>query len=165
MKSYLKFQIPILLLLILLCMFYESSAQPRMRFKARRVLRRTAVTIFAAQKDLKQNRVFTGQFSKAVAHQRFAKRLFFRGMYARAIHHSRRARMLAFQVIKANKGVVAKEWEPDAEEQIHDTNSPTDKQLDDEITKEMPDAANLKDEDLVDSILQDVDVEDIAGDH
>src|SRR3990172_5435572 len=94
-----------------------SDAQPLQRHKARKVIHRTAVAIFAAQKAVREHKVFTGHLARSVAHQRLAKRLFLRGMYLRAIHHSRRARLLAFRAMDANRCPVSKEWRFDPEEE------------------------------------------------
>lgn len=140
----------------------DISAQPRLRFKTNKVIRRTAVVIVAAHHQLKTNRHFTGNFARAVAHQRFAKRQFVLGNFRRAIHHSRRARMLALTVIRDNKGAAKKEWEFSADENPpQGKDNPTDTQLDQELTKDNPNQT-FNDEDLVDKILDDIDVEDIA---
>jgi hypothetical protein len=143
----------------------EITAQPRMRFKTNRVLKRTAVVLVGAHHQLKLNRHFTGNFARAVAHQRFAKRQYAQGNFRRAIHHSRRARMLALTVIRDNKGTPKKEWEftseenPPQEKAAND--NPTDAQLDDELLKDNPNQT-FKDEDLVEKVLDDIDVEDIT---
>ena len=140
----------------------DISAQPRLRFKTNRVLRRTAVVLVAAHHQLKLNHHFTGNFARAVAHQRFAKRQYVLGNFRRAIHHSRRARLLALTVIRDNKGAPKKEWEFTAEENPPPgKDNPTDAQLDDELVKDNPNQA-FKDEDLVEKALDDIDVEDIV---
>jgi len=150
--------------LILTGVFSEVAARPGMRFKANKVIRKTAVVIHAAHKQLKLNKHFTGNFARAVAHQRFAKRQYLRGNFRSAIHHSRRARMLALTVIRDNKGTTQKDWEPSQEENIAaGKDNPTDAELDAELMKDNP---NLKfsDEELVDAALDDIDVDDIVND-
>ena len=140
----------------------DVTAQPRLRFKTNRVLRRTAVVIIAAHHQLKLNHHFTGNFARAVAHQRFAKRQYSVGNFRRAIHHSRRARLLALTVIRDNKGTPKKEWEFTAEENNpQGKDNPTDEQLDDELSKDNPNQT-FKDEDLTDKVLDDINVEDIT---
>ncbi len=92
------------------------SAQPVMREKAKNVINRTATVIFTAHKWTLANHVFTGNLKKAVAHQRFAIKLFNEGKYMKAIHHSRRARELARLQIEANKGTYPAGFEPTADE-------------------------------------------------
>jgi hypothetical protein len=150
--------------LVLTGVFSEVTAQPRMRFKANKVIRRTAVVLHAAHKQLKINKHFTGNFAKAVAHQRFAKRQYMRGNFRSAIHHSRRARMLGLTVIRDNKGTPQKDWELSKEENMAGgKDNPTDAELDAELTKDNP---NLKfsDEELVDAVIDDIDVEEIVND-
>ena len=153
------------LALLLSGVFSELTARPGMRFKANRVIRKTAMVLHAAGKQLKLNKHFTGNFARAVAHQRFAKRQYMRGNFVSAIHHSRRARMLAFMVISDNNGgAPPQEWEFTPEEKASaGKDNPTDAQLDNELMKDNP---NLKfsDEELMDAALDDIDVEDVAND-
>src|SRR5215212_4755223 len=131
----------------------ELTAQPRMRFKANKVIRRTAVVIHAAHKQLKINKHFTGNFARAVAHQRFAKRQYLRGNFRSAIHHSRRARMLALTVIRDNKGTPEKQWEFSADENTPPgKDNPSDAQLDSDLMKENPNLI-FSDEELMDKVL------------
>jgi hypothetical protein len=160
-----RYSILVLFSLLLSGVLTEATAQPRLRFKTNRVLRKTAVVLVAAHHQLKLNHHFTGNFARAVAHQRFAKRQYAQGNFRRAIHHSRRARMLALTVIRDNKGTPKKEWEfaadenapvgKDAKENI------TDAQLDEELMKDNPNQT-FNDEDLVEKALEDIDVEDIV---
>lgn len=142
----------------------EISTQPRLRFKANKAIRKTAVVIHAAHKQLKIHKHFTGNFAKAVAHQRFAKRQYTRGNYRSAVHHARRAKMLALMVIKDNKGTPDKEWELSPEEKTAaGKDTPTNEQLDSELMKENPNQA-FSDEELMDKVLDDIDVEEIVND-
>src|SRR5436190_11508038 len=136
--------------LLLTGVFSEVTAQPRMRFKANKVIRRTAIVLHAAHKQLKINKQFTGNFAKAIAHQRFARRQYMRGNFRSAIHHSRRARMLARMVIQDNKGMPPKEAEFTGDENAGGKDNPTDTELDAELIKDNP---NLKfsDEELMDA--------------
>jgi len=55
--------------------------------------------------------------TKAIHHQKFARRLYREGMYGRAIHHSFRARELAYVAMKTNKGEVRQEFRTLREEE------------------------------------------------
>ena len=140
----------------------DVAAQPRLRFKANKVLRRTTVVIVAAHHQLKINKHFTGNFARAVAHQRFAKRQYVLGNFLRAIHHSRRARLLAMTVIRDNKGTPKKEWQFTPEENISaGKDNPSDEELEQELLKDNP-SQTFNDQDLIDKVLDDIDVEDIT---
>lgn len=136
----------------------ELYGQRAMRIKAHRVIRRTAVIILAAHKNVKEGKVYTGDLARSIAHQKFARSLYRRGMFVRAIHHSRRARLLAVMAIKANKGADVAEAKADAEEEELMKNSPSDDELEKELLKEMPNE-KMKDEDVV-GTLPDIDLKD-----
>ena len=90
---------------------------------ARRVIRRTAYVILEAQKKVKENKVYTGNLARAIAHQRYARRLYLQGNYLRAMHQSRRARRLAILAIQANNGTETADMKEDPEdEQIMNDN-------------------------------------------
>ncbi len=149
---------------LILCLFsiffMQLKAQPVLRNKAHHVLKRTTMVILAAQRTVRTHKVYTGNLSRSVAHQRLARRLFIRHKYVRAIHHSRYARLLAIKAIRANRGVVDKTWEFDNIEQDLGKNTPDDKALDNELEKEMP-GVSMKDEDIVGANLEDIDISDI----
>ncbi len=137
------------LLFAFMTFFNVAEAQPIMKMKAHRVLRRTAVVIVAAHKQVKEGKVYTGDLARAIAHQKLARKMFRRGMYARAIHHSRRARLLAAIAYKANKGAAEmQEAKLNAEEEELMKNAPSDDELEKELLKEEP-QASLKDEDVI----------------
>lgn len=150
-----------LLLFAFLSVFFVSvQAQPMLKYRTRKVLGKTAVVLFAAQKELKASKNYTGDFAMAVAHQRFAKRLFIRRNFRIAAEHSRFARTLAFKVLRDNKAIIQKDWEVSADEQeVMETLS--DKDLRDELLK-MNSNVELKDEDLMNDTLKDVDVDDLS---
>lgn len=135
-----------------------------MRFKANKVLRKTAVVLLAAHNQLKIHKHFTGDFARAVAHQRFAKRMYLLGEYRRAIYHSRRARMLAFTVIAENKGTPKREWEFSADENVPPgkKDKPSDADLDNELMKDNPNLT-FNDQEWVDKNLDDIDVDEIVN--
>ncbi|UPT67415.1 MAG: hypothetical protein M0D57_01635 [Sphingobacteriales bacterium JAD_PAG50586_3] len=144
----------------------NRAGGPVLRVKSKRVLRRTAVVMLAAHADLKKGKVYTGDFARAVRHQRYAVFLWRRGFYARSIHHSRRARMLAINVIQANKGTVQPGYKMDKEENALSKDSPADSQLDNdlktdtEFSKNSP-ATSEKDEDFINIMVDDIDLSDL----
>lgn len=165
--------IPVLVLFMLALAAPDMQAQRRgrgnpaaLRVKSKRVLRRTAVVMLAAHADLKRSKVYTGDFARAVRHQRYAVFLWRRGFYVRSIHHSRRARMLAINVIQANKGTVQPGFKMDNEENSLSKNTPPDSQLDNdlkadtEFNKNTP-VSGDKDEDFVNIMVDDIDLSDL----
>ena len=143
-------KLSLLLLLVAFISFgsAEVFAQPALRGKANRVLRRTNVVILVAHKSVKEGKVYTGELARSIAHQKYARILFRRGMYLRAIHHSRRARLLAVIAIKANKGSEVNEAKMTTEEEELMKNSPSDEELEQELLKELPNE-KMKDEDVI----------------
>lgn len=142
-----------------------KSGPPALRIKSKRVVRRTAIVLFAAQNSLKQGKVYTGNFAKAVRHQRYARFLWRRGFYLRAIHQSRVARLFALSVIKANKGVAQASYNFDNEENGLMKNAPSETQMETEMSgdKEYQQAypnQSAKDEDFLDAV-GDIDLEDL----
>lgn len=117
---------------------------------AKRVIRRTAVVILVAHKKVKENKVYTGNLAKAIAHQKFARKLYRNGKFYRAIHQARRARHLAILAIKANKGAESADMRFNKEDEEVMKGGPTDENLDAELAKEMP-GEPTKDEDVIGS--------------
>ncbi len=148
--------------LFLVSIFMMSTtnlfAQPGLRMKAHRVIKRTTVVILVAHKKVKEGKVYTGQLARSISHQKYARILFRRGMYVRAIHHSRRARLLSAMAIKANKGSDVKEAGITPEEEELMKNAPSDDELERELLKELPNE-KMKDEDVIDTEL-DVDLKE-----
>ena len=106
--------------------------------RAFRVIRRTNRAIRHAHRMVTTNKVYTGDFSRAVHHQRYAKVLLRRGRSHRAMLHSRIARQLAFKSIKANKGVVDAELNfTDEENEIFGDNI-RDEELEKELRTDNP---------------------------
>lgn len=149
---------PALLLSALLVLFNSAGlAQPQKRAAAHRAVRKTAAVIHHAHKQVKQNKVYTGNLARAVRHQRHARFLYRQGKYRRAIHHTRRARQLAFLAISANKGTVQKDWQPAKDESQGKVD-------DKELEKELPkDSEGLTDEQLILQELTDIDLEEAAA--
>ena len=128
-----------------------QGAHPQIKKEqSKRVLRRTAVVILAAHKKVKEGHVYTGNLARAIAHQKFARKLYRDGKYFRAIHQSRRARYLAIQAIKANKGTEGAEMRYSKEDENVMKGGPSDDELDKELSKEMP-GASFKDEETIGS--------------
>lgn len=147
----------VIIMMLITLSLGELSAQPALRNRSRRFINRTSVVIMAAKRELQQGKNYTGDFARALAHQRYARKLFMNGFYQRAIYHSHRARMLAFAVIRSNKGVVKREWELDKDEASLPSNQPGDKELDQELVKDNPSIA-FDDRIAVQAELKDIDV-------
>ena len=120
------------------------------RKAAPRILDKTNLVVSAAYNKVKENKNFTGDLSKAVAHQRFAKKLYMTGQFHRAIHQARIAREYAIKAIKANKGedFINYKYTPEDEEILK--NGPGDAELEAELMKDSPNE-KLTDEDLIKS--------------
>lgn len=137
----------------------DAYAQPVLKNRTRTFLRRTTMVLLATHKVVKANKVYTGNLARAIAHQRYARKLFFRNRFYRAIYHSRRARLLAFSAIKANKKTVPKEWAFQSGDEAHFKDSPSDAELDKALKAEMPDAS-FSDEQVIKQSLDDIDISD-----
>lgn len=129
----------------------KSKASPQVKkVHAKRVIRRTAVVIMVAHKKVKEGKVYTGNLAKAIAHQKFARKLYRNGKFYRAIHQSRRAKHLAILAIKANKGAETADMRYSKEDEDAMKGGPTDENLDSELEKEMP-GEPMKDEEVIGS--------------
>ncbi len=144
----------------------DSAAQPKKRLATRKYLIKTTLVIFAAKKELKQGGVFTGDFSRAVAHQRYAIKLFNKKDFQKAFFHSHLARAFAFKSIKANNEPVWAEWENTQEEDdfLKDQELPSDDDLIRELEQELPDFY-FDDASLLEESLEDLDIEDIIDEN
>lgn len=147
-----------LFLLLLMPAITFAGGPVAKKIHAHRVIKRTAIVIMAAHKKVKENKNYTGDLAKAIAHQKYARKLYRRGMYLRAIHHSRYARVLAIKAIKANKGAEPAESKFTAEEEELMKNPPSEEVLTAELLKEMPNE-NMKDEQVVNN-APDVDLDE-----
>ncbi|HCQ28851.1 MAG TPA: hypothetical protein DIU39_01110, partial [Flavobacteriales bacterium] len=116
--------------------------------QAYKFFKRTNIALFAAQKALKKNHVYTGDFGKAVAHQRLAKKYLNAHKPNKAIYHSKRARELAKKVIAANKGNWPENYDFDNEEMTFIKDAPSDAELDKEIGKVNTNDKDYENEDL-----------------
>jgi hypothetical protein len=132
--------------IIFLSLSIAEAQKPVPRDKALYVLLKTNRLIGHAHMSVKMGKVYTGNLGKAVRHERYAKKLFIEGNYLRSIQHSRRARLFALEAIKANKVKPTGDATITPEE-ADLMGTVTDKELEDELEKEMP--GELKDEDLI----------------
>jgi hypothetical protein len=139
----------------------KAAVRKADKIHARRVIRRTAYVILAAQKKVKENKNYTGDLARAVAHQRYARKLYFQGKFLRAMHQSRRARYFAILAIQANKGTETADMKLDPEDDAVMNDSPTtDAELDKELETANP-GYSQKDQDFVDAALNDIDLSDV----
>jgi hypothetical protein len=128
---------------------------------SRRVIRRTAYVILKAQKQVKEGKNYTGDLARAIAHQRYARKLYFQGKFLRAMHQSRRARQFAILAIQANKGTETADMKLDAEDEAIMNDSPvSDADLDKELDTASP-GYSTNDQDFVDAALDDIDLTDV----
>ena len=98
-----KLHLTIFTMLLMLFSITFSQAQQPDRQKTLNFLLKTNRLIGHAHMSVKRGKVYSGDLSKAVRHERLAKQLFQNGNYKGALAHSRRARILATESIKANK--------------------------------------------------------------
>jgi hypothetical protein len=150
----------ILVLLLSICAS-ELNAQPAVKIRTRKYIHRTSVVLGYAHNQLKKGQNYTGDLAKAVAHQRYARKLFVSGNFQRAIYHSRRARLLAFASVKANKGSVNGEWEFNKEETSATQAAaiPADQELDQALIADNP-ALTFDDKALISQELTDIDLDE-----
>ena len=141
---------PILALSVLLFFTSTLDAAGRGKLLARGMIKRSAVVVFIAYKKVKENKNYTGDLARAIAHQKLAKKFYRRGEYFRAMHQTKRARWLAVQAIKANKGQEPKEGEMTRAEKTGTGKGPSDEKLDAELRQELPDEP-ARDQDILSS--------------
>ncbi len=139
----------------------KAAARKADKIHARRVIRRTAYVILHAQKKVKENKNYTGDLARAVAHQRYARKLYFQGKFLRAMHQSRRARHFAILAIQANKGTETADMKLDPEDEAVMNDTPAnDAELDKELETASP-GYSQKDQDFVDAAISDLDLSDV----
>ncbi len=139
----------------------KAAARKADKVHARRVIRRTAYVILHAQKKVKENKNYTGDLARAVAHQRYARKLYFQGKFLRAMHQSRRARHFAILAIQANKGAETADMKLDPEDEAVMNDTPAnDAELDKELETANP-GYSQKDQDFVDAAISDLDLSDV----
>ncbi len=131
MKSYTaKLKILIITLLVSIFSLQTAVSQPLRKHQAKAYINRTVLILREAREQLNIGKNYTGDFAKAVAHQKLARNLFQSGEFQKAVFHSHRARQLAFATIRNNKGMVKKDFESTKEEESLQTNAPKDEELD-----------------------------------
>jgi hypothetical protein len=135
------------------------QGQPVMREKAKKVINRTAIVVYAAHKQTIANQVFTGNLKKAVIHQRIAIKLFHEGKFMKAIHHSRRARDLARLQIEANHGTFPAGFEPTSDESAEGP-APTNEQLDEEANSSEYNSTSGDDKQISTEPLDDMEIKE-----
>jgi len=126
------------------------------RVAARYMIKRTARVIRVAHRQVNEHKVYTGDLSKAVAHQKFARQLFQNAEYTRAMNQTKVARRFAVRAITANKGVVPQEGNFTSGELSMTKNGPSDEQLSRELHAAMP--AEPMQDDAVIKLGADIDV-------
>lgn len=112
-------------------LFGQVFPQSVMKDKARNVINRTAIVLYAAHKATAAHKVYTGNLQRALVHQKIAIKLYYEEKFGKAIAHSIRARELAIRHILTNNEQVPQGFEVLPEERIPmDEN--TNRELDDE---------------------------------
>ncbi|MBQ19746.1 MAG: hypothetical protein P1U44_05985 [Vicingaceae bacterium] len=127
---------------------------------ASKVLNKTNQAITAAFTTVKDKKVYTGDLSKAVHHQKIAKKLMSENKNFRAIHHSRMARTLAFRSLRLNKNYDHEKWDYTMEEQELFGNGIPDGELIDELNNTYPNNQFL-DEKITEKNLKDIEVKEL----
>ena len=125
--------------------------------KTLKVLKRTNYVILDARKAVLKNKVYTGGLSKAIHHQKLAKKLMHQNNNIKAMQHSRIAREYAFKSLKANKGRIDNDYKFTKEEYAlmgaNDSNDELGKEL-----KENTLGIVLKDENITDKDMTDLEI-------
>ncbi len=110
-----------------------SKSFSQNRLQTREFLHRTHRVIEFAKESVARGKVYTGDLTRAVYHQRYARDLFHEGKFRQAIHHSYRARELAIIAIRANKGEVDRDMDFHDNEREYGRGRPDGAVLDAEI--------------------------------
>ncbi len=90
---------------------YRASMAQSMKF-----IKKTSKVLTKAYESVKKGKKYTGNLSKAIEHQKYAKTLLARKMTHRAVQHSRAARKYAMMAIRQNRGKIDNSWNTTAEE-------------------------------------------------
>jgi len=124
---------------------------------AAKFLIKTSKAIQAAYTQLQTGKNFTGDFAKAVAHQRQALELFKSGLFQRAAYHSRLARQFAVNSLQANKGNAANFTVAQDEKTLFTNNSALlkDTELENELKKKMAGKA-FSDQEFINGNITDI---------
>jgi hypothetical protein len=116
-------------------------------FENKSFFKHTNKIILEAKKVVKQNKKYTGNLSKAIAHQKFALKLLKKEKKSQqALQHSSLARSYAKKAIEANKGILNKDLETSSEEIIEIGTMPSPEEMDKTLIKAEPKGFNATDE-------------------
>ena len=121
-----------------------------------KVIKRTNHVITNAHKQQKKYKTYTGNLSRAVHHQRYAKKLLKSNKAYRAMQHSRLARTYAFKVLKSNKGSVSKAYQFNDAENKAMGESVADAELEKELIKNSK--ISFNDEAVSDKDMSDLEI-------
>lgn len=80
----------------------QAFAGPITLVKAKKFIKETNKLVFKARDEIKIHKVYNGDFTKSVIHQRQAVKLFKDQKYTKALQHSYCARFFANKTINAN---------------------------------------------------------------
>lgn len=119
---------------------------------------KTSKAIQSAYTQLQTGKNFTGDFSKAVAHQRYALELFRAGLFQRAAFHSKVARQFAMRSMQANKGSNLSAFEVAQDEKSLFGNPSTllkDSELENELSKKMA-GKKFSDQEFINGNITDI---------
>lgn len=128
---------------------------------ASNLLNRTNLAISKAYTSVTTKKVYSGSLSKAVHHQKIAKKLLSENKNFRAIHHSRIARTLAFKALRLNKDYSHGEWDYTMQEQTLFGNGIPDEELTTELKNTYPNNLFL-DEKVTEIDLKEIEIEKLA---
>ncbi|MCB0401425.1 MAG: hypothetical protein KDD41_05035 [Flavobacteriales bacterium] len=124
---------------------------------AYKAMKRTNKAIALAHGAVKKGKNYTGDLSKAIHHQRYAKHLLKNGKANRAILHTRVARKHAFLAIRANKSTYDRTLEFNDEETKLIGESVGDDELEKEMKQQNPNA-DFDDSKITDKDLSETEV-------
>ena len=96
----------IFVLSILVCITFTTAfaqLNPKLNnIQTRKFLKESNIVIFKAKEVVQKHKIYSGDFTKAVIHQRYAIDMFNQKKYVKAIYHSLSARHYANASINAN---------------------------------------------------------------
>ena len=125
--------------------------------KAINVLKRTNHVIVYARRSVVKNKVYSGDLSKAIYHQKLAKKLMNLKKTNKAMQHSRIAREYAFKSIRANKERVDGTYNFTEEEYEVMGKNISNEELERELKESNP-SVIFKDEKISDEDMTDLEV-------
>jgi len=128
---------------------------------ATKVLRKTNLVITSARKAVQKSKNNTGNLSKAIAHQKLAKKMLNGHRVHSAVNHSKIARIYAFKAIRLNRGEMKGEWNFTKEENEIMGGKVSDTELEQELNDEMP-TANTDDTKVTDKEMSEIEILETA---